>query len=338
MIFKLAIKPVGLQLAVLLLSALVLAVPGQVWPGNQVVRSALDNDVSAARAKELIAQSRIATGLDSSNGIQTLKFTAGLKRFVKFVSVQSPTKVVEKEKTLSGKIQAEFSLPDKFRVKTKSDSLMGFGISYTEIINGDEAWRDPPMTVRSFGSDRRVIDVGDIERTLLMQTRTAKQQIAFYTLGWLLQIPPSLQTEYSHAGTVDLEGQPCDAVVVDGQDGYRTILLLDQKTRLLSAMASVFFDSTRETVIVEVAGFNRRYIRDTYLRAREERQARTKAPQRHEVVWRFLDRSTIGGISLPHRVRVTFDGRLIEELVINEFEVNQPINPKRFEGKPEVKY
>ncbi len=35
---------------------------------------------------------------------------------------------------------------------------------------------------------------------------------------------------------------------------------------------------------------------------------------------------------------VSLDGRLIEEMTINEYKVNQPINPKRFEGKPEVKY
>ncbi len=326
-------------MAVLFICALAMVLAIVAGSRSSGVDAAFDKDVSAVRAKELIAQSRIAAGLDvEGNAIQTLKFTAHTKRFIKFFSVQSPTKVVEKEKTLSGKVQAEFSLPDKFRLKTKSDTLNGFDISYTEIINGDEAWRDPPMRVRSFGSDSRVIDIGDIERTLLMQTRTAKQQISLYTLGWTLRVPPSLQTELSLAGTVDLDGQICDAVVVDGQDGFRTVLLLDQKTRLLAAMGMVFFGATRETVIVEVAGFNRRYIRDTYLKAREERQARTKAPQRHEVLWRFLDRSSVGGVSLPHRVTISFDGQLIEELTINEFEVNQPINPKRFEGKPEVKY
>ncbi|MGE3736179.1 MAG: hypothetical protein AB7I31_21300 [Blastocatellales bacterium] len=304
-----------------------------------LVGAAFDEDASAIRARELIKQSRLAAGLEGDgNGIQTLKFTAKSQRFIKYVSVQSPTKVEEKEKTLSGKIQAEFSLPDKFRVKTSSDTLNGFDVSYTEIINGDEAWRNPPMQVRSFGSDSRVIDVGDIERTLLMQTRTAKQQISLYTLGWVLNVPPSLQTEMSHAGTFDFEGQACDGIIVDGQDGFRSVLLIDQKTRLLAAMAMLFYDATRETVIVEVAGFNRRYIRDTYMKAREERQARMKPPRRHEMVWKFMDRSTVGGVSLPHRVKITFDGRLVEELTINEYEVNQPINPKRFNGKPEVKY
>ncbi|HQR32010.1 MAG TPA: hypothetical protein PLK30_04670 [Blastocatellia bacterium] len=291
------------------------------------------------RAKELIRQSREAAGLEAlGGGVQTLAFKAKVERFIKYYSVQSPTKVVENDKTLSGKIEAEFAPPDKFRLKRKTDTLSGFDVSYTEILSGDLAWRDPPMTVRSFGPDRRVIDVGDVERTMLMQTRTAKQQIALYTLGWLLQTPTSVSVDMTYGGVVDFEGRKCEAVVVDGQDGLRTVLVFDQQTRLLLGLGIGLFDSIRETVVVEAVGFDRRFMRDTFARARQERIARTKPAQQHEVFWRFLDHSTIGGVTLPHRVKITLDGRLIEELTINEYKVNQPINPKRFEGKPEVKY
>ncbi|MFN0108255.1 MAG: hypothetical protein ACKVZH_05310 [Blastocatellia bacterium] len=312
--------------------------------GVAATQSAQDNPdpvklASSARARGLIRQSREAAGFESpGGGVQTLAFKAQTERFIKYFSVQSPTKVVETDKRLSGKIEAEFWMPDKFRLKTRTDTLSGFDVSYTEILNGDLAWRDPPMTVRSFGPDRRVIDVGDVERTMLMQTRTAKQQIAFYVLGWLMQTPSSVPVEMTYGGTFDVDGQKCDAIVVQGQDGFHNILLLDQKTHLLAELAVVFFDATRETVLVEVAALDRRFIRDTYMRARQERAARTKPAQRHEVMWRFLDHSTIGGVTLPHRVKVTLDGRTIEEMTINDYRVNQPINPKRFEGKPEVKY
>lgn len=307
--------------------------------GSAAATQSRQQKPDSVRARELIRQARIAAGFETADGgIQFLSFKAKTERFVKYFSVQSPTKVVENEKTLGGKIEVEFSLPDKFRVKTKSDTLSGFDISFTEALNGDLAWRDPPMTVRSFGPDQRVIDVGDVERTMLMQTRTAKQRIAFYTLGWLLQTPPSVPVEMSYGGVVDVEGQKCDAVVVEGQEGVRNILLLDQKTHLLTGLGVVFFDTIRETVIVEVAGFDRRYIRDTYARARQERMARTKPGQQHEMLWHFLDQSSVGGVTLPHRVEITLDGRTIEEMAINEYKVNQPINPRRFEGKPEVKY
>ncbi|MFN0108091.1 MAG: hypothetical protein ACKVZH_04490 [Blastocatellia bacterium] len=321
--------------ALLIVLALVFGATTQAFQGKAEQEKA----ANIARAKELIRQSREAAGLESAGGgVQTLAFKAETDRFIKYFSVQSPTKVVENEKTLGGKIEAEFSLPDKFRLKTKNDTMSGFDVSYTEILNGDLAWRNPPMQVRSFGSDRRIIDVGDVERTMLMQTRTAKQQIALYTLGWMLQTPSSVPVEMKYGGVFDMEGQTCEAIMVEGQDGFRNILLLDQKTKLLAGLAVVFFDSIRETVIVEVASLDRRFTRDTFMRARQERMARTKPAQRHEVLWRYSDHSSIGGVSLPHKVRISLDGRVIEELSINEYKVNQPINPRKFEGKPEVKY
>lgn len=298
-----------------------------------------DSALASVKAQELLKLARAAAGIEStSGGIQTLSFKAKSQRFSRYVSVQSPTKVVEKEKTLSGKIEADCWLPDKFRLKTKGSTLNGFGFSYENFINGDQAWRNPPMSVRSFGRDSRVIDVGDVERTLLMQERTAKQQIAYYALGWLLQAPPSLQLKMSYAGTYELDSQAADVVVADGQDGFRILLLFDRKTHLLSALVTGFYDSYRETVIVESASFDYRYTRATFARAREERRLRTQPPKNHEVQWRFSEYRQVGGVTLPHRVAIKFDGRLVEELTVSEFKVNPPAKPKNFEGKPEVVY
>jgi hypothetical protein len=298
-----------------------------------------DKVASAAHANELLRRARVAAGFENAeSGIQTLSFSAKSQRFSRYISVQSPTKVEEKERTLGGKIEADCWLPDKFRLKRKGSTLTGFGFSYTEIVNGDQAWRDPPMSVRSFGRDSRVIDVGDVERTLLMQTRTARQQIAFYSLGWLLQAPPSLQVELSYAGLYQLEGRPADVVVAQGQEGFRILLLFDRQTNLLAALATGFFDSYRETVIVEAASVDPRYMRATFARAREERRARTQSPKSHEVLWVFSDYRQVAGVTLPHRTEIKFDGRVIEDLAINEFKINHPANPKKFDGKPEVKY
>lgn len=298
-----------------------------------------DNAAKSVRAQELLKSARVAAGIETaSGGIQTLSFKAKSQRFSKYVSVQSPTKVVEKEKTLSGKIEADCWLPDKFRLKTKGSTLTGFGFSYANFLNGDQAWRNPPMSVRSFGRDSRVIDVGDVERTLLMQERTAKQQITFYALGWLMQAPPSLQLKLSYAGVYELNGQTADVVVADGQDGFRILLFFDRKTHLLAALGTGFFDSYRETVIVEAASFDPRFNRATFMRAREERRLRTQPPKQHEVIWQFSDYRQVGGVTLPHRVAIKFDDQVVEELTINEFKVNQPANPKNFDGKPEVVY
>ena len=171
-----------------------------------------------------------------------------------------------------------------------------------------------------------------------MQTRTARQQIAFYTLGWVLSTPPAMQTEMIYAGEYELEGRPAEVVVIEGQDGFRVLLLFDKKTHLLSALAMGFFDSYRETVIVDSISFDRAFTRATFAKAREERRLRTQPPKQHEVQWLFSDYRQVNRVTLPHLATIKFDERIIEEITINEFKINHSINPKKFDGKPEVKY
>src|SRR5215510_12031581 len=138
----------------------------------------------AARAKELIKLARAAIGGEEALGrIQTLTASGKYNRFVKYVSVQSPHKVEEKQKALSGKMEFEFALPDKFRRRVKGERLRGFGYSYAQVVNGDLAWRDPPSRPISSYRDRRVIDVGDVEKTLFRQATSAKQELTYFSSG-----------------------------------------------------------------------------------------------------------------------------------------------------------
>jgi len=300
---------------------------------------AQDNAAQAARARELIKQARAALGGEEVlSKLGSLSASGKLRRFLKYVSVMSPTKVEEKEKTLSGKVKIDFLLPDKFRRQVSVATLRGFKNSYVEVVNGDRAWRKPPLPVASSANDRRVIDVGDVERSFARQARNARQQMALYTFGWLLQSPSSLPIELSYAGVFEAEDRLTDVIVAQGQDDYRIVLLLDQKTHLPHTVALSFVESRRESVIAEVAGISQRFIRDTYARARAERAARTKPPQRYELRWRFSDHRPVAGLLLPHRITATLNGEMIEELTITEFALNHHLNLKKFEGQPEEKY
>lgn len=291
------------------------------------------------RAEELMEQARRAAGIAPAfANLRTFSAGGKSRRFIKYASVQSPTKVVEKEKVLSGKLEMDFALPDKFRLRIKGASLTGFGFSYEEIVNGEQAWRNPPMSVRSFNRDQRIIDVGDVERTLLMQARTARQQIAFHSLGWLAVSPSSFPLDLTYQGVYRTEGREYETILAESQEGLRVILLLDRQTRLLTGIVVTFVDTYREAVVVEVASLDRRVIGNTYARAREERRRRTQPRQNQEVIWRFSDHRPVAGILVPHRATILFNRALIEEISIDKVKINEPINPKRFAGKEEVKY
>src|SRR5262249_22749549 len=145
----------------------------------------------AARAEELIKLARAAIGGEGVlSKIQTITAKGKYNRFVKYVSVQSPKKVEEKQKALPGKMEFEFALPDKFRTRVTVARLRGFGYSFAQVINGAEAWRDPPTRPISSHGDGRLIDVGDVERTAFINATGAKQELSYFSIGWLmLQLP-----------------------------------------------------------------------------------------------------------------------------------------------------
>ncbi|HZS06997.1 MAG TPA: hypothetical protein VFD58_19330 [Blastocatellia bacterium] len=297
-----------------------------------------DKAALSARAQELLRQSRMALGGEDALGkVQSLSASGKLRQFMKYAVVTSPTEVRDREKTVSGKVEVDFLFPDRFRKQVSSSTLTGFGYTYAEVLNGDRAWRNPPLPPQTSQKDRRVIDVSDVTESYARQAETARAQISFYTLGWLLRTPPSFPVELIYAGQVDYENRPADAILV-GNDAFRPLLLLDQKTHLPLAIVFSYVEAPRETVIVEVASVSARYIRDTYLKARQERKARAKPPQRQEMHLRFSDHRQVAGVLLPHRLTVVLNGRVIEELEIRDFEINRPINPKKFEGQPEEKY
>jgi hypothetical protein len=292
------------------------------------------------RAAEMIKLARVALGGEEALGsIQTLSVSAKLRRPIKYVSVQSPKKVVEKEKVLSGKVELDFLLPDRFRKRTSGERLIGFPFSFIEIVNGERAWRNPPLRAISSNKDSRVIDVDDFERTVELQRRGARQQLSLFSLGLLLKALPTYPLQYSYLGGIKTLDGEANAISVTDPENGQMYLLLDPKSNLPLAFAWTFTAGRQKTVIIEAAGFNNpRYFREIVQRAHRERQERRTPPQRYEMQMKLSDYRLVSRVLLPHRITTTLNQEVIEELIFNEFEINRSINPKRFEGEPEPKY
>lgn len=290
-----------------------------------------------ARAKELIKLARAAIGGEEVlSGIRTIRASGKYNRFVKYLSVQSPKKVEEKMKALSGKMEFEFALPDKFRRRVTGARLRDFDYSFAQVVNGAEAWRDPPTRPISSNRDRRVIDVGDVERTAFIQATSAKRELSYFSIGWLMLTLPGYPLEMRYQGLYQIGAENAHAIGVEGTSGFRFTLLLETKTYAPMALSISFVEEIPPVVLVEAADFfNRRFMQETFARARAERKTRTKPPQPYELLIRFSDRRPVNGAMLPFRVTTTLNGEVIEEMTMSEFEINRPINLKKFAGPPE---
>src|SRR5262245_55268390 len=290
-----------------------------------------------ARAEELIKLARAAIGGEEVlGGIRTITATGKYNRFVKYLSVQSPKKVEEKQKALPGKMEFAFALPDKVRRRGTASSRRGFDYSFAQVVNGAEAWRDPPTRPISSYSDGRVIDVGDVERTAFIHATSAKQGLSYYSIGWLMLPLPGYPLKMSYLGLYRIGAENAHAILASGDSGFRFTLLLDTKTYAPTALAISFVEEIQPVVLIETAGFlSRRFMQETFARARAERKARTKSPQPCEMLIRFSDRRPVNGALLPFRITISLNGDVIEEVTMSEFEINRPIKMKKFAGPPE---
>jgi hypothetical protein len=299
-----------------------------------------DSAAKEERARELIKRGRVAIGgEDALSRVQTLSVSGKLRRFIKYVSVQSPTRVVDKEKNLSGKLEFDFLLPDRYRKKVSGQTMRGFGYSYAEIVNGERAWRNPPLRTISSRNDSRVVDIDDFERTIELQARGAREQMTIYLLGWLLQPLPTFPLKFIYGGQFQTYSGLAEVIIVEGPENFQLFLLLDPQTNLPISVAATFIHSRQQMVLVESPRFfDRRSMMETFQRARDERKARAKPPQRYELHLKFSDYRQVAGILLPHRITTLLNREAIEEVTFDQFEINHPINPKKFEGQPEPKY
>ncbi len=299
-----------------------------------------DSSIRAERARALIERSRMSIGgEDAICRVQSLSVKGKIKRYVKYVSVRSPKSVEERERTLSGSIELDFSYPDKFRRKYSTEVLRGFDYSYTEVVNGERAWRNPPLRAISSHRDGRVIDVEDFERTTQLQARGARQQITYYSLAFLLQGIPVFPLQYNYLGQLETTSGQSDVVSAQGPENFQIFLLFDPKTAFPRALAFAYIDSVHPVVLVEAPGlFDRRMMQMTWQRAREERRLRTGPPRRHELQMQFSDYRPVDGIMLPHRIKHILNGELIEEVFFDQYKINQQIKPKKFEGEQKPAY
>lgn len=281
------------------------------------------------RTQGILQQARTAIGATSP--LQSLSVKGTVRRQVKYVEVSSPTEVEEKEKTLTSKLRVEFQFPDKFRVREQGSQVNGQGYELLAIVNNSEAWIYPQPIVPSTPENRRVVSVEDAEQNLIRQAQTARTNVSRFTLGLLLTAVPPIPLEFTYAGRITSEVGTNDVLTVREADGYKFLLLLDPQTHLPTMLNETVVMSQRVTVIPTGLGFDRRYNRAIFTRAREERLARSKPPHAVSVQMRLSDRRTVGGLNLPHRIKTYYNGQLVEEIEFDEFTFNRPINPKKFE-------
>lgn len=293
----------------------------------------------AARANELLDQARIAAGgKEELQSVSSLAVSMRVRRFVRYLAVVSPVSTVQKDKILKGSLSVEIQMPDKFRKHVSSTTLLGHRYSYVEVVNGERAWREPPLQAVSSNRDQRLIDVADFERSLAYAAQSARDQLSFYALAWLIRTLPGGPLKFNSEGWMQTDSGKADVLSAFGSADYATLLMLDQKTHLPTEFESSFLAVRGLPVIVEgIALGPRNYYRMREL-ARQEAKAQAARPKQFIILKRRVsDYRRVSGILIPHLLVTSLDGKPVEELVITDVKVNLRLKPKDFEPNPRYK-
>lgn len=249
-------------------------------------------------AQALIVQARAAIGTDK---LRSLAVSGSYRRILG-------------EREMSGDIELEIMLPDKY-LKTETISPMpGIEITRTEAINGETAWMD---THNSGGGGGMVVfrqgaaggGNPNPQETQKVQQQAVRAEMSRLLLGLLLTTPSSFPVEFSYAGEAEAPDGRADVLNVKGPNGFVAQLFLDQKSPLPLMLTC----KARRPRIV---------MNSITARSREEiekmqKEGLAKAPPQMpqdeppvESQVHFSDYRGISGVSLPHRISKSIEGQV----------------------------
>ena len=303
-----------------------------IWLSFVIVTAIAQPAPQDAKSQALILLNQARTALGNTN-LQTLSVNGKVRRPTKYALVTAPDKVQEKEKNVTSKVEFDFAFPDKFRLREKGTTIYENSFDFLQIINGKETWVYPIPVPPSTRDNRRVVNADEVEENLAKQLQAVKISISRFTLGWLLRSLPSWPFEFSYGGIDSTEVGTPDVIAVRDADGYKTLMTLDRQTHMPLALLETIVAPQREPVIVSVASFDRRFTRATFMRARQERIARFKAPQPVSVEMRMSEHRVVNGLNFPMKISTFHNGLLVEEIEITNIAINRSINPEKFEEK-----
>ena len=303
-----------------------------IWLSLVIVTAIAQPAPQDAKSQALILLNQARTALGNTN-LQTLSVNGKVRRPTKYALVTAPDKVQEKEKNVTSKVEFDFAFPDKFRLREKGTTIYENSFDFLQIINGKETWVYPIPVPPSTRDNRRVVNADEVEENLAKQLQAVKISISRFTLGWLLRSLPSWPFEFSYGGIDSTEVGTPDVIAVRDADGYKTLMTLDRQTHMPLALLETIVAPQREPVIVSVASFDRRFTRATFMRARQERIARFKAPQPVSVEMRMSEHRVVNGLNFPMKISTFHNGLLVEEIEITNIAINRSINPEKFEEK-----
>lgn len=282
-----------------------------------VTLCAMNDQVNADgdRAQEIVKQARAAIGGEKLESLKSLSATGSYRRVIG-------------EREMSGELEFDMLLPDKFLKTETLNPIPGVEVTRYDALNGDQTWMDSKQGGGGGGMVMIRRPGGDTPQGHATQQQAIRAEFARLLLGWLITTPASLPVEFSYAGEAEAPDGKAYALDVKGPNNFAARLFVDQKT-YRPLMLSYKGRAPRMAFNQGGGGSS---PEDIEKRVKEAEAAMAAAPE-VEMQITFSDYREIEGITLPHHISRAIDGQATEEWEMKKFKLNPAIKPEKFDKK-----
>lgn len=276
-----------------------------------------DDVQKAARAQELLTQTRAAMGSDK---LKSLSTTGTLRQIMG-------------EMEMAGEIELDMLLPDKL-IKASTTTMMSAEITRLEAFNGETAWTD--IRNANPGGVNLVMRVGSGNNTIDAKKAleiTVRQEFARLLLGFIAAAPTVSDVKFSYAGEAEAPDGKADVINLKGELGFAAQLFLDQKTHLPLMVSYMGRKPRMMTRAFGSPDEAKKVTPEELEKQAKEAAEKAKAEPPVEFQMRFMEYREEGGVKLPHRLSRSMEGKITEEWELQKFKINPTIKADKFEKK-----
>jgi hypothetical protein len=266
------------------------------------------------KVSEIVTLTRAALGGQKVEAVQTLAATGEFRRLLG-------------ERELNGELTVEMMVPGRLK-RTEEMGIAG-GPTFVRVaaLDGETFWEDatnrgggPGMMMRFGGPGGQPPSEADRERFRQMQQRRLQGELARYMVAWLMRTD---EAAIAYAGQAEAEDGKAEVLQITPKGGQPMQLFIDAETHLPLMLS---YKGNRPRMVMRQAGAPRPD-------PEEVRRRMAEPPQEVTYELRFSDYKAVDGVTLPHQMTQSVDGKATEEWTIGTFKVNPALKPETFVKK-----
>ena len=278
------------------------------------------------RALALLDKARAALGGEAKlKAVQSLSATAKFRRIL-----------AKDQPEVSGELQLDFLLPDKFMTTEESALPMG-GAHLTRIsgLNGDQTFRDARTS--GGGGGMVIVRAGPENPASQVQAgmlRAVRAEFARYVIAWLLTSPPGQSLEFSYVGEAQADEGRAEVIDVKSADDFAVRLFLDKETRRPLMLS---YRGTQPVLMMRMMGGPsasreeaEKHAKEIQEKNRKEMESPLPEQKTVEIQMYLSDYREVDGVLLPHHISRSVNGEVTEEWEVTKFRINPPLKAEKF--------